>query len=182
MKRAVFLDRDGTIIEDLHYPREAEKVRLVPGAAEGLRELVKKGYLLFVVSNQSGVGRGIIKDHEFKAVHEKTCELLKGEGIEIAEFGYCFHIPDDECACRKPEIGLVPKKYQGESLDWTNSFVIGDKECDLELGTNIGATSYLVLTGKGKKSFEELSEAGRFETYRVKPSLVDVAADIPPCH
>ena len=178
MKPAVFLDRDGTIIEDLHYPREAEKVRLCPNAIEGMRELSLKGYLLFVVSNQSGVGRGIIKDHEFKAVHDKTCELLKANGIEIAEFAFCFHLPSDECQCRKPKTGLIPKEYQGAKLDLKKSFTIGDKECDLELGENIGATPFLVLTGKGAKSFEELKSQGRH--YRHGADILAVAAQIPP--
>jgi len=156
MKRAVFLDRDGTIIEDTHYPNDPNKVVLIPGAIEGLRLMQTKGYLLFVVSNQSGVGRGIIKDSEFKAVHERVCELLQAEKIDIAEFAFCFHHPDDECHCRKPQIGLIPKKFNGEELAYKESFGVGDKQCDLELAQNIGATPSLVLTGKGKKTFEEL--------------------------
>ncbi len=175
---AVFLDRDGTIIEDLHYPREPEKVRLCRNAIEGMKSVQSKGYLLFVVSNQSGVGRGIIKDHEFKAVHDKTCELLKAEGIEIAEFEYCFHKPSDECSCRKPEIGLIPKVWDGKGLDWAKSYTVGDKLCDLELGENIGASPYLVLTGKGQASFEELKAEGKIDRYKVVADLLEFSKQI----
>ena len=108
-QKAIFIDRDGTIIEDQHYPRDAEAVKLLPGATEGLQMMVKKGYKLYVIRNQSGVGRGIISDSEFIGVHQRTCELLQEKGIEIVEFAYCLHHPEDKCDCRKPEIGLVPK-------------------------------------------------------------------------
>lgn len=177
-KPAVFLDRDGTIIEDLHYPREADKVRLCSNAIAGMKRLQEKGFLLFVVSNQSGVGRGIIKDHEFKAVHDRTCELLKAEGVEIAEFEYCFHKPSDECRCRKPEIGLIPKMWNGTPLDWTKSYTVGDKLCDLELGENIGASPFLVLTGKGKASFEELKAEGKIDRYQVVADLLEFSKHV----
>jgi D-glycero-D-manno-heptose 1,7-bisphosphate phosphatase len=176
---AVFLDRDGTIIEDLHYPREPEKVSLTPNASEGLRLMNSKGYLLFVVSNQSGVGRGIIKDNEFKAVHEKTCELLKAQNVEIAEFAYCFHLPEDHCSCRKPKPGLVLPQFQGHPIDFARSFVVGDKECDLELADNIRASGNLVLTGKGAGTRERLRQLGLENKYRVFPDLLAVAESLP---
>ena len=176
---AVFLDRDGTIIEDLHYPREADRVRLCVNAIPGLKLFQEKGYLLFVISNQSGVGRGIIQDHEFKAVHERCYALLQAENIQVAEFEYCFHLPADECKCRKPEIGLIPKSFGGVPLDWAKSFTVGDKACDLELGINIGATPYLVLTGKGEKSQETLAASGKLTSYRIAADLLAVAESIP---
>ncbi|MCX6102896.1 MAG: HAD-IIIA family hydrolase [Proteobacteria bacterium] len=97
---AVFLDRDGTIIEDTHYPKNPDEVVLIPSAIEGLKLMREKGYLLFVISNQSGVGRGLIQDHEFKKVHEKVCALLKDSKIEIDGFAFCFHPPEDLCSCR----------------------------------------------------------------------------------
>lgn len=176
---AIFLDRDGTIIEDLHYPREAEKVRLIPKAVEGMRRLQEKGYLLFVVSNQSGVGRGIIQDHEFKAVHDRCCQLLQAAGVEIAEFSYCFHQPSDECSCRKPRIGLVAKEFQGAPLDWKASFVVGDKLCDVELGLNIGAQAFLVLSGKGAASLQEMKREGTSGPYQVCDDLLAMAERLP---
>ena len=146
---AAFLDRDGTIIEDAHYASRPDQVKLISGAAEGLKMLTRKGYLLFVVSNQSGVGRGLIQESEFLAVHARFCEVLQEQGIEIAEFAYCLHHPDDPCLCRKPKTGLVPRKYKGAVIDFTRSVVIGDRGSDVELGVQLGAKPILVRTGKG---------------------------------
>jgi D-glycero-D-manno-heptose 1,7-bisphosphate phosphatase len=176
--KAVFLDRDGTIIEDTHYIRDPNDVVLLPNAVLGLKKLKSQGYSLFVVSNQSGVGRGIISDTQFEAVHKKTCELLKAEGVEIDEFAYCFHRPEDECGCRKPRPGLITKTYQNQTIALEDSFVVGDKDCDLELAENVGAKPVLVLTGKGQKTFETLKEQGSIEKYSFFPDLLKFAESI----
>lgn len=143
-KPAIFLDRDGTLIEDAHYPRDPGQVRWIPGAAEALCELQRLGYALFVISNQSGVGRGIIKDSEFKKVHERFCALLRQEKIEIIEFAYCFHKPEDECDCRKPRTKLIEELAKAHSIDLERSFTIGDKWIDVMLGFRVGATGILL--------------------------------------
>ena len=158
MKPAIFLDRDGTIIEDQNYPKDPNQVAWTPFAVEGLKEMTKKGYVLFVVSNQSGVGRGIIQDSEFRAVHERFCELLKKEKIEIQEFAYCFHKPEDECECRKPAPTLSLEMAKAFEIDLKRSFCVGDKVSDVELGQAIGAEGVLVLTGKGNESQKALCE------------------------
>ena len=111
---AVFLDRDGTIIEDAHYITDPDKVVLLPNAIEGLRLMSKKGYLLYIISNQSGVGQGIISEDDFLSVHQRVCELLQKESVPINEFLFCFHHPEDGCHCRKPQTGLVPRRFQGQ--------------------------------------------------------------------
>lgn len=178
LQPVIFLDRDGTIIEDLHYPREAEKVALIPGAVEGLTRLQEKGYLLVVVSNQSGVGRGIIQDHEFKAVHDKCCELLRANGIQIAEFAYCFHKPEDNCKCRKPSAGLLSSKIGEVKVDFKQSFTIGDRDSDVRLADGVGATGCLVLTGKGQATYSALApdERQAIPTYR---DLAHFAEQVP---
>lgn len=159
MKRlAVFLDRDGTVIEDTHYPRDPDKVRFIPGAVSALKKIQEKGYLLFIISNQSGVGRGIIQDHEFKAVHERLCTLLKKEGIHITEFAYCFHKPEDGCRCRKPEPQLIEDLIKSYQIDSENSFMVGDKICDVELGNRVGTQS--ILIGSQEKAADWLSFSG----------------------
>ena len=178
-RSAVFLDRDGTIIEDTHYPRDPSLVSLITNAAQGLRLIHEKGYLIFVVSNQSGVGRGIIRDCEFKAVHEKVCELLKAEKIEVAEFAYCFHHPNDDCACRKPRTGLIPTQFQGEPIAFSQSYVVGDKPCDLQLGDNLGGKSCLVLSGKGKATLAELSASHAALSYSTYQDLLQLAISLP---
>jgi histidinol-phosphate phosphatase family protein len=177
---AVFLDRDGTIIEDAHYVRDPEKVILLPGAAAALRTMRDKGYLLFVISNQSGVGRGIISDSQFEAVHRRFCELLAAEGVEINQFLYCFHRPEDDCGCRKPRAGLIPREFDGVPLAWDRSFTVGDKDCDLFLARPIGAKSYLVLSGKGAATWNELKDSKQASEFKVFETLGQVAADLPP--
>lgn len=143
-KPAIFLDRDGTLIEDMHYPKDPEKVCWFPGAAEALLELQNLGFLLFVVSNQSGVGRGLIKDSEFRKVHERFCQLLRTAGVEICEFAYCFHRPEDRCGCRKPETKQIIALAKTHGVDLQRSFTVGDKWSDVLLGTRVGATGLLL--------------------------------------
>jgi D-glycero-D-manno-heptose 1,7-bisphosphate phosphatase len=176
-KPAVFLDRDGTIIEDTDYPRDPDKVALVPEAAEGLREIRKKGYALFVVSNQSGVGRGLITDEQFRLVHQKCGELLQKAGIQIDEFAYCFHKPEDACECRKPGTLLIKKMAQAHGLDLQKSYTVGDKWSDVELGNRVGAKGVLVLTGKGNKTLQENSLLA--EKTEVFENLLGFALNLP---
>lgn len=174
--KAIFLDRDGTLVEDLHYPRDPEQIRLLPQVIEGLKLMQKKGYTLFVVSNQSGVGRGIILDSEFKAVHNRICELLKENDVEIAEFSYCFHHPDDHCKCRKPEVGLVPTEFSGTPVNFEESYVVGDKECDVQLGEKLGVKeSFLVLTGKGEAESKKIDPSH----VKIVKTLLEMAKEIP---
>lgn len=176
---AVFLDRDGTIIEDAHYPKDPKKVKLIPGAVEALHLLTEKGYVLFVVSNQSGVGRGIVSDEAFRQVHARFSDLLQGQNVEIAEFMYCFHHPDDPCHCRKPKTGNIPKTYLGKKIDFSQSYTIGDRESDLQLAENLGARGCLVLTGKGEDTLRQLKESGTAEKYLIASNLLAVAKEIP---
>jgi histidinol-phosphate phosphatase family protein len=158
MKKTVFLDRDGTIIDDVHYPKDKEKITLLPKAAEGLRALVEKDYQLIVISNQSGVGRGIISDFQFREVHNRFIELLKEEEVLIEHFAYCFHLPEDHCKCRKPETKMIEKFLHSHSIDIKNSYMVGDKECDILLGKNMQLNPILVTTGKGKQALEDLKD------------------------
>lgn len=149
MKPIVILDRDGTLIEDRHYIRQAEDVVFFPGAFEALRTIQAKGYPLYLVSNQSGIGRGIISDTAFAQVHRRFNDLLKEQEIVFEEIAYCFHAPEENCPCRKPRTGLAPRSFRGEPIDWKRSFVVGDHEPDLGLGKALGAQTCLLLTGKG---------------------------------
>lgn len=173
---AIFLDRDGTLIMDENYIREPEKVRLLETVPEALKLLRAQGYALITVSNQSGVGRGIIQDFEFEAVHNRFEELLLQQDLQMDQYLYCFHTPTDNCNCRKPRPGLLPKELNGQEIRYKDSFTIGDSECDLLLADAVGSQGILVLTGKGRDtktglnsesqarypSFETLLEAAKF--------------------
>ena len=175
---AVFIDRDGTIIEDTNYIRDPKDVKLIPGAALALREMSQKGYLVFVISNQAGVAKGLIRDTEFWEVHLRVCELLMEEQVKVEEFLYCFHHPQDGCACRKPRAGLVPKVHHGEKILFEKSFTIGDKEADVLLADTIGATGCLVLTGQGKEQLERLKHRD-LTRYKIANDLSQMAGQLP---
>lgn len=154
-RRAAFLDRDGTLIEDAVYPRDPALVRLMPGAAEALDELRRQDYLLVLVSNQSGIGRGLITPDEAAAVHARFVECLRQRGVEMEAFYYCPHTPDDGCACRKPEPGMLLQAVTEWGIDPRRSFLVGDKLSDVEAGRRAGcATALLTTTPTGAADIE----------------------------
>jgi len=139
LKRAVFLDRDNTLIKDDGYIHEPEKVKLLPTVGEGLKLLKSAGLLLIVVSNQSGIGRGYFSEKEFHAVNRKLNRILKSDfEIEIDDFFFCPHRPDEKCICRKPSPFLILKAAKKWKIDIKESFMIGDKEIDVNAGKNAG--------------------------------------------
>lgn len=136
--RAVFLDRDGTIIHDGHYLADPAGVRLLDGAAAALRTLAAAGFKLVVVSNQSGLARGIIAPAAHEAVHARFVEVLAAEGVTLDAVYYCAHGPDDDCACRKPRAGMITRYVAEQNIDPAGSFMIGDKPSDIEAGRAAG--------------------------------------------
>jgi D-glycero-D-manno-heptose 1,7-bisphosphate phosphatase len=167
------------MIEDVHYPKDPDQVVFVPKAVEGLRLMQQKGYLLFVVSNQSGVGRGLISDRQFESVHDKFCQLLKAAQVQIETFAYCFHHPDDKCLCRKPGTALISPSHQNTPISFAHSYTVGDKLSDLELASHLGAKGCLVLSGKGQGTWEQLVRLGRQGEYSVYPDLLALAERLP---
>lgn len=137
-RRAVFLDRDGTVIRDLDYPRDPDLVRLVPGAAAALARLRAAGFALVLVSNQSGIGRGLITPREAELVHERVVALLAESGVRLDGAYYCPHAPDAGCGCRKPAPGMIRDAAARLGIDLGNSFIVGDKPGDIEAGRRAG--------------------------------------------
>lgn len=151
---AVFLDRDGTIIEEKHYLDDPDGVVLLDGAAEGLRAMAAFPFRLVVVSNQSGIGRGFFSAEQAHAVDSRLKELLAREGIAIAGSYMCPHAPGANCSCRKPRPGMIHAAARELGLDLARSFVIGDKRCDIDLATAAGASGILVTTGHGRADID----------------------------
>lgn len=145
----VLLDRDGTIIKDKHYLSDPAGVELLPGATKGLSLMREAGLGLAVLSNQSGVGRGLFNLEDVRLVNQAMKQLLAREGVELDGVFFCPHAPEEHCSCRKPLPGLVEQAVRSLDVDPTRSFVIGDKACDVELGRAVGAKAILVRTGKG---------------------------------
>lgn len=158
-KKAVFLDRDGTLNFDPGYISDPAQFELFPGVAEALKKLQVEGYLLIVVSNQSGVARGKITHDQLHRIHEKLDQLLAVEGVTIHHYALCFHHPDVDCECRKPKTKLIVETAIRYSIDLSQSFMIGDKLSDLECGRGAGvAGSFLVGTGHGAEQVKQLKD------------------------
>src|SRR2546423_10144261 len=141
---AVFLDRDGTLIDDVGYPRDPAGVRLVDGAAEALVALRQAGFRLVVVSNQSGIGRGLVTEDEARSVHERFVSELEHRGVRLDGVRYCPHAPEAGCDCRKPAPGLLLTAAVDLGLDLDASFMVGAKGPDVEPAPRAGSPTVLL--------------------------------------
>ncbi len=145
-RRALFLDRDGTLMVDTGYVRDPAKVELLPGVRDALPEAKALGFELVVVSNQSGVARGIISEDELAAV-EARFESLLGVPLDLVLF--CKHGPDEGCPCRKPAPGLFRDAARARNIDLSRSFMVGDKASDVAAGRAAGCTTVLLAPSGG---------------------------------
>lgn len=152
--RAAFLDKDGTLLVDVAYNVDPAKMRFAPGAADGLRSLAGAGFRLVVVSNQSGVARGLFEEEALVPVRDRLAAMFEHEGVELAGFYYCPHHPDGivpeyrmRCACRKPASGLIARASTELGIDPRESWMIGDTLDDIEAGTRVGCRTVHVDNG-----------------------------------
>lgn len=166
-KAAVFFDRDGTLIEDVGYLRTPDGLRLIGGAAAAVRTLNERGFLTFIISNQSGVARGFFSEAALLPIHERLEAELRTAGARLDRIYYCPHHPtrgtppyNVDCTCRKPGIGMLQKAVEEFGVDLHRSYVVGDKYADVMAGRNAGARTVLVLTGYGASAVEECRETG----------------------
>ena len=151
-RKAFFLDRDGVVVKQVHYLCEPEKTELEKNVVSAIRKLRQKGYMVIVVTNQSGVARGKFTMKEVEAVHRKIDELLAAENEKIDAYYICPHHPeyDGKCSCRKPEPGLILQAASEHNIDVSASVMVGDKLSDVKCGENAGAGhSLLIATGYG---------------------------------
>ncbi len=154
---AVFLDRDGTINEQMGYINHISRFHLLPGVGRAIRQLNQAGLPAIVVTNQSGLARGYFPALLLEAVHEKMHRLLAEDGAQIDGLYLCPHHPEAKeeayrvnCNCRKPKTGLLEQAAREKNIDLTRSYVVGDRWSDLRCGARVGATTILVLTGYGR--------------------------------
>jgi D-glycero-D-manno-heptose 1,7-bisphosphate phosphatase len=155
MKRAIFLDRDGTINEDVGYFCTMDQFRFIPNAVEALRSL-QDDFDLFIVTNQSGVARGIFSEKDLISFNKQVEDLLFAKGIRIKKTYYCPHLLEDGCHCHKPNPYFMKEAAKEYDIDLQGSFVIGDHPHDIEMAIAAGARSVYVLTGHGEKHRSEL--------------------------
>jgi D-glycero-D-manno-heptose 1,7-bisphosphate phosphatase len=163
LRACVFLDRDGTIVEDPGHLSDPAAVVLTPGAAGALRRLAQAGFALVVVSNQAGVSRGLYPESAVVAVNDRIASLLAAERASLDAWYWCPHHPDftGPCACRKPEPGMLLDASEQLGLDLTSSWLVGDHETDLEAARRAGVRSMLVLTGHGERAAARLPPDSR---------------------
>lgn len=148
----VFLDRDGTLIEEKGYLGKLEDVAFIPGSEAAIARLNRTGAKVVVISNQSGVGRGYFTEDFVKLTHEALRVHLAEHGAYIDAFYYCPHAPEAECECRKPKLGMLEKAARDFKMD-LRGVMIGDRESDLQAGENGGLLRVLVKTGYGAQAF-----------------------------
>jgi len=171
--KLVILDRDGVINHDSQdYIKTPEEWQPLPGSLNAIAALNAAGFRVVVVSNQSGIGRGLFSETEFSQIHRKMTSAVRAAGGEIAGFYYCPHRPDDDCDCRKPRPGLLERVKADFNISLAGVPLIGDKITDVELARRVGARPILVLTGywqdtvaalddNGVESFADLAAAAR---------------------
>ena len=135
---AIFLDRDGTIMYDTGYPRLPADVRLVPGVSEALSELQRRGFALVIISNQSGVGRGMLTRDDVRAVHARMEQCLSSKGVQFTGTYYCYDAPDAATEHRKPGPGMLLQARTELGISMDRSFMVGDKASDVEAGKRAG--------------------------------------------
>ena len=161
---AVFVDRDGTLNREVEYLRRVADLRLLPGTAAGLRRLTAAGFAVVVVTNQSGVARGLVDPETLMAIHATLQRRLAAAGGHLAGIYVCPHHPDAgtpplrrRCRCRKPAPGLVRRAVRELDLDLARSYCVGDSPVDLALALATGARGVLVLTGHGRRTAATLA-------------------------
>jgi D-glycero-D-manno-heptose 1,7-bisphosphate phosphatase len=166
-RRAVFLDRDGTLIEERGFITREEDIAIIPGVPEALKLLRELGYVIAVVSNQSGVARGLLTEQRVSEINEEVFRRLEEHDARPDMFFYCPHHPEAEtdtyrrvCDCRKPAPGMVRMAQILVDLDISDCVSVGDKLSDVVLCQALGGKGILVLTGYGRSEISKASEAG----------------------
>lgn len=151
LDRAVFLDRDGVLTrERADYVKSPEELEILPGIYEPLRKIREKGFRLVLITNQSVVGRGLATHQGLASIHEKLRQELNNHGCYLDAIYYCPHLPQDQCDCRKPQPGMILRAARELGIDPRKSWIIGDKEIDLEAGSRAGCRGLRVPTnGQG---------------------------------
>ncbi len=184
-RRAVFIDRDGTISEEVGYVNHVSRYKVFPFAAEAVRALHEAGWLAVLVTNQAGVARGYFAEDLIGQVHARLAEELGRGGARLDAIFYCPHHPSVgeppyrlDCDCRKPKPGLIHTAAREFGLDLARCWMVGDRYSDVELARNAGVRSAFVLTGYGRGEFEYQSRAWKHRPDLVAENLLEAARRI----
>jgi D-glycero-D-manno-heptose 1,7-bisphosphate phosphatase len=175
MRSAVFLDRDGTINEEMGYINHPERFRLLPNSAAAIALLNQAGLPVVVATNQSGVARGYFPSSLISRIHGLMRQMLAQQKAHVEAIYVCQHAPDADCLCRKPRPGLLRQAAQDLDIDLTRSYVVGDRFKDIQLAANVGAKGILVLTGYGRGELEYYEGERLVEPHYIADDLLDAA-------
>jgi D-glycero-D-manno-heptose 1,7-bisphosphate phosphatase len=170
---AVFLDRDGTINEQMGYINHLSRFELLPQAIPAIHRLNEAGLKVVVVTNQSGAARGYFPAALVDEVHGHLNRLLAAGGAHLDGIYACLHGPADGCACRKPRPALLEQAARDRDLDLARSYLVGDRYIDIQTAANAGAKGILVLTGYGRGEYEYLRAAARVQPVHVAGDLLE---------
>ncbi len=179
--RAVFLDRDGTINEDVHRLSRAEQLRLLPNVGEAIKQIRAAQFKVVVVTNQAVIARGTISHEALAEIHETMREMLQAQGATVDAIYYCPHHPTAgngpltiSCHCRKPQPGMLFQAAEELNIALEHSFMVGDKLSDIASGQAAGCRTALVRTGYGAEEEKQLN-GGSIRTDTIEPDLLEVA-------
>jgi D-glycero-D-manno-heptose 1,7-bisphosphate phosphatase len=185
MTRAVFIDRDGTLSEEVGYINHPERFRLFPYAAEAIRRLNENGWLAIVTTNQAGVARGYFSEEMIETVHNGMKDKLAIDGARLDAIYYCAHHPSVgeppyrvECNCRKPKPGLITRAAADFEIDLKNSWMVGDRYSDIQMARNAGVKSAFVLSGYGRGEWEHQRQSWTEQPDMVAENLLQVVMNI----
>lgn len=180
MRRAIFMDRDGTVSDEVGYLNHVSRLRVFPWSAEAIRAINRSQMLAILVTNQAGVARGYFKEEMIGRVHDRLAEELARDGARLDAIYYCPHHPTAgeppyrrACDCRKPRPGMLLQAAREHDVDLEGSYVVGDKYSDVGLAHAVGASGVLVLTGYGRGELEYERETWPREPEHVAETLVD---------
>ncbi len=163
-RKAIILDRDGTLIEDKNYTYKIEDLEILPGVIEGLKKL-QNNFIFFIVTNQSDIGRGNYTAKEFHNFNKYLLRILRREKIEILKTYFCPHLKKDNCECRKPKTKFIDEIINEFNVNIKESWMIGDHPSDIQFGMKAGCRTIFLTTGHGDKHLNEL------ESLRIKPTI-----------
>lgn len=170
---AIFLDRDGTINEEVGYLNHPSRLKIFKKVPQALKILQDAGFKLFIVTNQSGPARGYFPYELVDKIHKLIQKKLYRYGIEIKEFLVCLHHPSENCPCRKPKTGLIEKALSLYPIEVSKSYIIGDRLIDVELAHNAGMKGILVLTGYGRGEMEFVLPQKKIKPYFIAKDLLE---------
>lgn len=185
MNRAVFIDRDGTLSEEVGYINHPERFRLFPYAGPAIKHLNENGWLAIVTTNQAGVARGYFAEELIETVHQGMRDELQKTGARLDAIYYCAHHPSVgeppyrlDCDCRKPKPGLITRAASDFDIDLKNSWMVGDRYSDIQLARNAGVKSAFVLSGYGKGEWEHQRQSWTEQPDMVGNDLLEVVMNI----